>query len=70
MTGIGSESPRTTMYKMYNFIKRMVRDGRAGILNLSEITFIMNIGIKIENSKNILYALVFRIHQIYCMLSV
>ena len=36
--GIGSESPRTTMFNMYyNGIKRMLRDGRAGIPNLSHI---------------------------------
>ena len=39
--GIGSESPRTTMFIMYcNGIKRMLRDGRAGIPNLSQIVCI------------------------------
>ena len=34
--GIGSESPRTTMFNMYyNGIKRMLRDGCAGFPNLS-----------------------------------
>ena len=34
--GIGSESQRTTMFNMYyNRIKRMFRNGCAGILNLS-----------------------------------
>ena len=38
VVGIGSESPRTTMYNLYyNGIKRMVRDGRAGIPNLSHV---------------------------------
>ena len=36
--GIGSEYPRTTMFNMYfyNGIKRMLRDGWAGIPNLSQ----------------------------------
>ena len=35
--GIGSQSPRTTLY--YNGIKHMVRDGCAGILNLCRIMY-------------------------------
>ena len=36
--GIGSESPRTTIFNMYyNGIKCMLRDGCAGIPNLSPI---------------------------------
>ena len=36
-SGIGSESPRTTMFNMYyNGIKRMLRDGCTGIPNLSQ----------------------------------
>ena len=50
--GIGSESPRTTMFNTYyNGIKRTLRDGCAGIPNLSH--FILFIGLTFSSLRMI-----------------